>query len=79
MSYEGSESENEHPQFAHYEPNVLRMMESMGYDLANDPVLNFGKGRRTLLWSFVPKGKTPDYYHRTVRVWVICQPRFCQL
>ena len=31
----------------------------------NGPFLNFGKGRRTLLRSFVPKGKTPDYYHRT--------------
>jgi len=39
----------------------------MGYDLADGPDLNFGKGRRTLLWSFVPKGKTPDYYHRTRR------------
>ena len=29
--------------------------------------LNFGKGRRSLLWSFVPKAKTPDYYHRTRR------------
>ena len=52
---------------AHYEPNVLRMIESMGYDLTNGPGLNFGKGRRTLLHSFVPKGKTPDYYHRTRR------------
>ena len=39
----------------------------MGYDLTNGPGLNFGKGRRTLLRSFVPKGKTPDYYHRTRR------------
>jgi len=29
--------------------------------------LNFDKGRRTLLRSFVPKGKAPDYYHRTRR------------
>ena len=61
MSREESESENEPPQFTHYEPNVLRMIESMRYDLANGPGLNFGKGRRTLLRSFVPKGKTPDY------------------
>jgi len=67
MSREESESENETPQFTHYEPNVLRMMQSMGYDLANGLGLNFGKGRRTLLWSFVPKGKTHDYYHRTRR------------
>ena len=62
---EDSESENESPQFTHYEPNVLRMMKNMAYDLTNGPGLNFGKGRRTLLRSFVPKGKTPDYYQRT--------------
>jgi len=67
MSHKDSESENESPQFSHYEPSVLRMMESMGYDLTNGPGLNFGKGRRILLWSFVSKGKTPDYYHRTRR------------
>jgi len=39
----------------------------MRYDLTDGPGLNFGKGRRTLLRSFVPKGKTPDYYHRTRR------------
>jgi len=39
------------------------MMENMGYDLTNGRGLNFDKGRRTLLQSFVPKGKTPDYYH----------------
>ena len=43
------------------------MMERMGYDLTNGPGLNFDKGRRTLLRSFVPKGKTPDYYYRTHR------------
>ena len=42
-------------------------MESMGYDLTNGLGLNFDKGRRTLLRSFVPKGKTPDYYHQTRR------------
>ena len=42
-------------------------MENMGYDLTSGPGLNFGKGRRTLLWSFVPKGKALDYYHRTRR------------
>ena len=55
------------PQFSHYEPNVLRMMENMGYDLTSDLDLNFGKGRRTLLRSFVPKGKAPYYYHQTRR------------
>ena len=67
MIHEDSEGETEPPQFSHYEPNVLKMMENMGYDLTSDLVLNFGKGRRTLLRSFVPKGKTPDYYHRTRR------------
>ena len=68
-----SESENEPPQFSHYEPNILRMMENMGYDLTSGLGLNFGKGRRTLLRSFVPKGKAPDYYHRTRRGWAMCQ------
>ena len=40
-------------------------MENMGYDLTSGPGLNFSKVRRTLLRSFVPKGKAPDYYHRT--------------
>ena len=55
------------PLSSHYKSNVLRMMESMRYDLTNGPGLNFSKGRRTLLQSFVLKGKTPDYYHRTRR------------
>ena len=67
MPLEESEGEEEPPQFGHYEPNALRMMESMGYDLANGPGLNFGKGRRMLLRSFVPEEKTPDYYHQTRR------------
>ena len=67
MSHKDSESENESPQFSHYEPSVLRMMKRIWYDLINGPGLNFDKGRRTLLQSFVLKGKTPDYYHRTRR------------
>ena len=43
------------------------MMKKMGYDLASGPDLNFGRGRRTLIWSFIPKEKAPDYYHRTRR------------
>ena len=43
------------------------MIENMGYDLTNGSGLNFGKGRRMLLRSFVPKRKIPDYYHRTHR------------
>ena len=72
MTHEDSESENEPPQFFHYEPNVLRMMENMGYDLTSGRGLNFGKGR-ILLRLFVPKGKAPDYYHRTRRGWAMCQ------
>jgi len=67
MTQESSESDDEPWQLSHYEPNVLRMMENMGYDLTRSPGLNFGKGRRTLLQSFIPKRKTPDYYHRTRR------------
>jgi len=43
------------------------MMENMGYGLTSGPALDFGKGRRILLQSFIPKGKAPDYYHRTRR------------
>ena len=43
------------------------MMENMGYDLTSGHGLNFGKGRRALLRAFIPKGKAPDYYHRTLR------------
>jgi len=32
-------------------------MENMGYDVT--PGLKFGKGRRTLLRSFIPKEKNP--------------------
>jgi len=48
MTREDSESDDESPQFSHYEPNVHRMMENMGYDLTDGPGLNFDKGRRTL-------------------------------
>ena len=45
MIHEDSKSETELPRFSHYEPNVLKMMENMGYDLTSGPNLNFGKGR----------------------------------
>ena len=40
------------------------MMERIRYDFTTESCLNFGKEKRTLLCSFVPKGKDPDYYHR---------------
>ena len=43
------------------------MMERMGYDFTKELGLNFGKGKCALLCSFVPKGKDPDYYHKTRR------------
>ena len=39
----------------------------MGYDFTKGSGLNFGKGKRALLRSFVPKGKDPYYYHKTRR------------
>jgi len=42
-------------------------MEQMGYDLTKRSGLNFGKEKQVLLRSFVPKGKDPDYYHKTQR------------
>ena len=57
MIREYSKSEIEPPQFSHYEPNVLKMLENMGYDLANSPGLNCGKGRWTLLGLLFLEGK----------------------
>jgi len=39
----------------------------MGYDFTEKLGLNFGKGKRALFHSFVPKGKDPDYSHKTLR------------
>jgi len=39
----------------------------MGYNLIKRSGMNFGKGRRTLFRSFVPRGKAPDYYQKTQR------------
>jgi len=49
MICEDLESETELPQFSHYESNVHRMIENMGYDLTSGLGLNIGKRRRTLL------------------------------
>jgi len=78
MIHEDSKSETEPPQFSHYEPNVLKMKKNMGYDLISGPGLNFGKGKRILLRSFVLKGKAPDYYHRTRRGLGYVSIQFCQ-
>ena len=73
MPREDSENENESPQFSHYEPNVLRMMENMGYDLINGPGLNFGKGRRIMLRSFIQKGKPLIIIIELAEGWAMCQ------
>ena len=39
----------------------------MGYNLKHGEGLNFGKGRRSLLRNFVPKGKPANYYDNTRR------------
>ena len=59
MTCEDSESENESTQFSHYEPNVLRMMESMGYDLTSGPGLNFGEGKKNTTSILRSKKKSP--------------------
>ena len=66
-TYESSEGDLDPQQLFRYSVNTHRIMERMGYDMIKSPGLNFGKGRRTLLRSFVPKGKAPDYYHKTRR------------
>ena len=43
------------------------MIERIGYDLTKGLGLNFGKAKRALLCSFIPKGKEADYYHKTRR------------
>ena len=43
------------------------MMERTGYDFTKRSGINFSKGKRALLRSFVPKGKDPDYYNKTRR------------
>ena len=41
-------------------------MKKMGYDLKHGEGLNFGKGRRSMLRNFVPKGKSVNYCTRRV-------------
>jgi len=44
-------------QFFHYGQKSRHMMERMGYDFTKESGLTFGKEKRALLRSFVPKGK----------------------
>jgi len=57
VTRESSEEDPKSPQFSHYGLNTCRMMENMRYDLMKRSILNFDQGRRTLLQSFIPKGK----------------------
>jgi len=43
------------------------MMERMGNDFTQESGVSFNKGKRALLRLFIPKGKDPDYYHKTRR------------
>jgi len=43
------------------------MMRKIGYNLQRWKGLNFEKGRRGLLWTFMPKGKPANYYDKTHR------------
>ena len=65
VACESSGGDSESPQFLHYGQKSRHMMERMGYDFTKKSGLNFGKGKRALLRSFVPKGKDPDYYNKT--------------
>jgi len=67
MTCGSSEDDFDSPQFSHYGRNSYRMMENKGYDLTKRFGINFSKEKRTLLRSFVPKGKAPDYYHKIRR------------
>jgi len=62
-----SDDDLEPPQFFHYARSANHMMKRMGYNLNRRNGLNFGKGRRIPLQSFVPKGKPPNYSDRTHR------------
>ena len=72
MTCEDSESETELPQFSHYESNVLRIMENMGYDLTSGLNLNFGKGRQTLRDLLFQKGKPLTIITELGGDWAMC-------
>ena len=64
----------ESPEFSHYDRNSHCMMENMGYDLTKRSGLNVDKEIRTLLRSFVLKGKAPDTTTRFEEDWAMCPP-----
>jgi len=67
MNHESSNDGLDSPQLFHYAQKSHWIMEIIGYDLIKRYSLNFSKGRRILLRSFVPKRKAPDYYNKTWR------------
>jgi len=62
ITHESLKDNDETPKFFHYRPSTQRMMEKMGYNLTKRSGLNFDKGRRILLRSFLLRGKASDYY-----------------
>ena len=60
-------SYSEPSQFFYCVRSAHKMMRRMGYNLQRGNGLNFRRGRRGLLWTFVLKGKPADYYDKTRR------------
>ena len=77
-TYEDSESETKPPQFSHYEPNVLRMMDNIGYDLTSSLGLNFGKGSEHCFDPSFQKGKPLIIITELAGGWAMCQLQSCQ-
>jgi len=59
--------DSEPPQIFHYARSSHHMMRRMGYNLHHENGLNFRRGRRSLLRTFVSKGKLANYYDKTHR------------
>jgi len=60
ITHESSEDKDESPQFSLYRPSTYHIMKKMGQNLTKRSDLNFSKERRTLLRSFVQRGKASD-------------------
>jgi len=60
IACESSKGGSESPQFFHYGQKSHHIIERIGYNFTKGSGLNFGRGKQTLLRSFVPKGKDPD-------------------